>query len=206
MGSGRVIRLVLVDDHPVVLGGLEAALEAHPDLQVVGRAGSVAEARDLLGQQIPDVALLDVRLPDGSGFELLEEALVPPATAIIMLTTFHTTQYLAAAMRLGAQGYLLKTSPIEAIVDAVRRVAAGGVAFMADREALGEPTPRLSVQEVEIVRAVAAGLTNKEIAARLDLSRRTVEWHLAKLFERLAVRSRSELAVRAAQQGWLDVP
>ncbi|CAN5568421.1 response regulator transcription factor [soil metagenome] len=200
-----MIRLILVDDHPIVLGGLEAALEPHTDLEVVGRAGSVAEARALLDQQHADVALVDVRLPDGTGFALLEEAIAPPATAIIMLTTFHTGQYLAAAMRLGARGYLLKTSPIEEIVDAVHRVAGGGVAFMTGGEAVSEPTQPLSAQEAQIVRAVAAGLTNKEIAAQLAISRRTVEWHLAKLFERLAVRSRSELAVRAALEGWLDL-
>jgi DNA-binding NarL/FixJ family response regulator len=201
-----MIRLVLIDDHPVVIGGLGAALEPHTGLQIVGRAGSVAEARTLLAQQHADVALLDIRLPDGTGFELLEESVVPSPTAIIMLTTFHTSQYLATAMRLGAKGYLLKTAPIEEIVDAVRRVAAGGVAFMTEGEAVGDTTQRLSAQEGQIVRAVAAGLTNKEIAAQLTISRRTVEWHLAKLFERLAVRSRSELAARAVQEGWLELP
>jgi len=196
-----MIRLLLVDDHPVVLGGLASALAAHPDVQIVAKAGSLSEARAALAEHDVDVALVDIRLPDGTGFEL--QPAPGSRTAFIMLTTFHTSQYLGAAMRLGAKGYLLKTSPIEDIVLAIRRVAAGGVAFLADMRASGSLGPELNPQEQQIVDAVAAGKTNKEISAQIGISVRTVEWHLAKLFDRTGVRSRSELAARAAREGWI---
>lgn len=200
-----MIRLLLVDDHPVVLSGLETALASHTDLEVVARAGSIAGARAVLAGQQVDVALVDVRLPDGTGFELLEGARDRPAPAFIMLTTFNASQYVAAAMRLGARGYLLKTAPIDEIVEAVRSVAAGGIAFVTEGDAPIE-RPTLNDQERRIVGGVAAGLANKQIADQMAISIRTVEWHIAKLFERFGVRSRSELAVWAARRGWLDDP
>ena len=120
-----MIRLLLVDDHPVVLDGLEAALASHGEVEVVDRAASLAGAQQaLMGTQV-DIALCDVRLPDGTGFELLEwgQSLARPP-AFLMLTTFTSAQYVSTAMRLGARGYLLKTSPIDQIVDSIRRVAA----------------------------------------------------------------------------------
>lgn len=200
-----MIRLLLVDDHPVVLDGLAAALAAHEEMAVVGRAGSVAEARAAIQAQAVDVALVDIRLPDGTGLELLPgPSAASVAPAVIMLTTFQSPQYVAKAMELGARGFLLKTAPTEDIADAVRRVAAGGIAFhVTSDEVPTQADASLSSRERQIVAAIVAGQTNKEIAHHLQISPRTVEWHIARLFARLGVRSRVELVVRAERGGWL---
>lgn len=201
------IRVVLVDDHPVVLGGLGAALAAHPDVEIVGRAGTLAEARMLIERERPDVALVDVRLPDGSGMELLEDQTESAQPAFVMVTTFDAPQYVEVAMDMGASGFLLKTAPIEEIVAAVRRVAAGGRVF-ADRSPPrhGERWHRLSERERQIIACVVGGRSNDEISGDLGISRKTVEWHLSRLFERFSVISRVELAMRAEREGWLDLP
>ncbi len=201
-----MIRLLLVDDHPVVLDGLEAALASHEGMAVVARAGSVAEARAAMRGQEIDVALVDIRLPDGTGLELLpgqEQATNAPA--VILLTTFQSPQYVAKAMGLGARGFLLKTAPTDEIVDALRRVAAGGIAFQVFSDAVQTYTdPLLTIRERQIVAAIAAGQTNKEIAHHLQISPKTVEWHIARLYARLGVRSRAELVAHADRGGWLE--
>jgi len=113
-----VIRLVLVDDHPVVLGGLEDALRVSPDMEVVGSARTLDEARTLLDATQPDVVLLDIRLPDGSGLDLLATPRTRPP-AFLILSSFDTPRYIAAAVELGAEGFLLKTAPL---VDLVRSI------------------------------------------------------------------------------------
>lgn len=204
-----MIRLLLVDDHPVVLGGLEGALGGHKDLEIVARATSVAEARAVLREIEVDVALVDIRLPDGTGFELLGSATSDrEAPAFVLLTTFQAPQYVAAAMRLGARGYLLKTAPTAEIVAAVRRVALGGMAFVVRGEA-GQGValpPSLTNRERQIVAAIVAGRTNKQLAHQLGVSPKTVEWHLGRLYQRVGVASRAELAVLAERGGWLDLP
>jgi len=201
-----MIRLLLVDDHPVVLDGLEAALAAHEGMAVVARAGSVAEAKSAMKTEEIDVALVDIRLPDGTGFELLAGLSgTTVAPAVILLTTFQSPQYVAKAMGLGAQGFLLKTAPTQEIADVVRRVAAGGIAFhVAINEAHAESGAVLSRRERQIVAAIAAGQTNKEIAHHLQISSKTVEWHIARLYARVGVRSRAELAAHAERGGWLE--
>lgn len=201
------IRVVLIDDHPVVLGGLGAALAAQTDVEIVGRAATLAEAREMIELERPDVALVDVRLPDGSGMELLEERTQTDPPAFIMVTTFDAPQYVEVAMDMGASGFVLKTAPIEEIVAAVRRVAAGGRVF-ADRSPPrhGERWHPLSQREREIIAGVVGGRSNDEISGDLGISRKTVEWHLSRLFERFDVMSRVELAMRAEREGWLDMP
>ncbi len=124
--------------------------------------------------------------------------------AVIVVTAYDYPQYADAALRLGAAGFVLKTAPIAELVDAIRRVAAGGLAF-AVRPG-GHALARLSPREHDVVRLVAAGRTNDEIGADLGIGSKTVETHLARLFERLGVASRTELAIRAVREGWLDVP
>jgi DNA-binding NarL/FixJ family response regulator len=202
------IRIILVDDHPVVLGGLGTALEAQPDVEIVGRATTLAEARAAILAQRPDVALVDVRLPDGSGLELLERATEAGQPAFILVTTFDAPQYVEVAMEMGASGFLLKTAPIDEIVSAVRRVAGGGRVFAVDRSPAprGERWYRLSEREREVIVGVLAGRTNDEIGGDLGVSTKTVEWHLSRLFERYDVASRVELAMRAEREGWLALP
>lgn len=201
-----MIHLLLVDDHPVVLDGLEAALAAHEGMAVVGRAASVVEARAAMQAGDIDVALVDIRLPDGTGFELLPGPGKPTgAPAVILLSTFQSPQYVAKAIGLGARGFLLKTAPTEKIAEAVRRVAAGGIAFHIDSSEMQPETDALlTSRERQIVAAIASGQTNKGIAHRLQISPKTVEWHIARLYARLGVRSRAELAAHAERGGWLE--
>ncbi len=201
------IRVLLVDDHPVVLGGLGAALTAQPDVAVVGLAESLAEARAAIASERPDVALVDVRLPDGSGMELLEQAADAGQPAFIMVTTFDAPQYVEVAMDMGANGFLLKTAPIEEIVAAVRRVAGGGRVFTSDRSPQrGQRWHPLSERERQVIVGIVGGRSNDEIGGDLGISRKTVEWHLSHLFERFGVISRVELAMRAEREGWLGLP
>ncbi len=203
------IGVLLVDDHPVVLDGIDAALSREPDLRVVARARSVAEARAALEAARPDVVLVDVRLPDGSGLDLIAEfARRDARPAWIVLSSFETPQYLSAALADGAAGYLLKTAPTAEVVDAVRKAASGGVAFTAAQLAAARRsgTFRLTAVDREIVRGILAGRTNDDIGRELGLSTKTVESHLSRLYARVGVASRTELALRAEREGWLDLP
>ena len=204
-----VIRVLLVDDHPIVLDGFASALAADPDIEVAGKARSVAEARAILRETRIDVALVDLRLPDGSGFDILADA-SPASTmpAFLIVSTFQTAQYVDAAVRLGASGFLLKTAPTEEILAAIRRIAAGGTAFSAAqlhgvRQAPWDP---LTEREAAIVRGVMGGRSNDELSAETGVSKKTVEAYLTRLFERHRVTSRVELAVKASEEGWLDLP
>lgn len=201
------VRVLLVDDHPVVLDGLEGALAREPDLAIAGQATSCDDARSILAREAIDVALVDIRLPDGSGLELMSEyGTAGSGPAWIVLSSFETPQYVAAAVSLGAAGYLLKTAPIGEVVEAIRRVAAGATAFTAEqlRAAASAGTFRLRILEREIVRGVVAGRSNDEIARELGVARKTVEAHLTRLFNHFGVSSRTELALRAEREGWLE--
>jgi DNA-binding NarL/FixJ family response regulator len=220
IGVGRgPVRVAIVDDHPVVAEGTAAVLRGTDDLQVVGVAPSLGSAVSggLFDRSRVDVVLLDIRLGTESGLTALgagrpgdaapDPAAAPPVSerpAVIVVTAYDYPQYADAALRLGAAGFVLKTAPITELVDAIRRVAAGGLAF-AVRPG-GQALARLSPREHDVVRLVAAGRTNDEIGADLGIGSKTVETHLARLFERLGVASRTELAIRAVREGWLDVP
>jgi DNA-binding NarL/FixJ family response regulator len=201
------VRVLLIDDHPVVLDGLSIALEAH-GLEIAGRARTLAEARTLVASVEADVALLDLRLPDGSGTDLLsavEDGHGGPA--FIVLSTFQTPQYVAAAVALGASGFVAKTAPTEEIVDAVRVVADGGTAF--PREAMRPARNRwhpLTRREHEIIAGVLVGRSNDELSADLHIARKTVEAYLTRLYARFGVLSRTELAVLAEREQWLSLP
>jgi len=211
----------------VVGEGTAAILRAQPDMDVVSVAPSLETAREagLFDRQRVDVVLLDIRLGADSGLRALSqtgaagtgaaagadrasEALPfgEPGgrPAIIVLTAYDYPQYAEAALRLGAAGFVLKTAPLPELVDAIRRVAAGGLAFSVRPTSAG--LARLSPREHDVVRLVADGRTNDEIGSALRIGSKTVETHLARLFERLGVASRTELAIRAVREGWLDVP
>ena len=212
------MRVAIVDDHPVVAEGTAAVLRGTADLQVVGVAPSLGSAMSggLFDRARVDVVLLDIRLGSESGLTALGggrpgEASVASATqagadrpAVIVVTAYDYPQYADAALRLGAAGFVLKTAPVAELVDAIRRVAAGGLAFTVRPG--GNRIARLSPREHDVVRLVAAGRTNDEIGVDLGIGSKTVETHLARLFERLGVGSRTELAIRAVREGWLDVP
>lgn len=196
------IRLAVVDDHPLVGEGLASLLAREPDLEVVGVGGSLADASSFLaGTAPPDILLLDVRLGEESGLDLLPASRTM-RTAVIVLTAYDYVPYLAAAHRLGAAGFVVKSAPLGALLDAIRRVAAGGLAFDRRPGEFVSLTPR----ERSVVVLLVDGKSNDEIAMALGITARTVEAHLARLFDRLGVASRTELATRALREGWLDVP
>ena len=200
------IRVLVVDDHPVVVDGLRAALAGHADLEVMQPAPTLAAAREALAEPV-DVVICDVRLPDGTGFELLEHlGGRDGGPAVLMISSFDAPQYVDAARRLGARGFLLKTAPSERIVDALRRVHAGDTAF--DRVAVdaGAHSMKLTPRERDVVAAVVRGRSNDEASAELGISRKTVEAHLSRIYERTGAASRTELALMAERGGWLDVP
>ena len=198
------IRVGLVDDHPVVMGGIEAALAMAPEVEVAARAGTVDGAAGLLARSDLAVVLLDIRLPDGNGLELLARTIRSRVPAVIVFSSFEARQYVAAAIRFGAQGFLLKTAPIEDLVEAIRCVAGGGTAFTSDQLRDGGYVS-LTQRERDLVRLVIAARSNDEIAATFQTRRKTVETQLSRLYERVGVTSRVELAVRAEREGWLDV-
>jgi len=198
-----VVRVVVIDDHPVFREGTAALLEREPDLSVVGVAASIDEARALLkAEPPPDVALLDVRLGDESGLAIVEE--LARRSAVVVFTAYDYPQYLHAALRLGAAGFVPKSASTDELLRAVRQAAAGGLAF--DRRALGIETVKLTDREREIVRLLADGLTNDEMGLALGITTKSVESALGRIFVRTGARSRTELAVRAVREGWMDVP
>jgi two-component system, NarL family, nitrate/nitrite response regulator NarL len=200
------IRIALVDDHPVVLGGLEAALGTISDVSVVATGVNLAEGRLISQRADVDVILLDVRLPDGNGLELVSEIAQRGRPAVIMLSSFKTKQYVAAALRFGAQGFLLKTVALHELINAIRVVAAGGSAFTAEQLRDGRSGfVSLSLRERQILRLILKGRSNEEIGAELRVSHKTVEAHLGKLYERLGITSRIELVLQAEHDGWLDI-
>ena len=197
------IRVGIIDDHPVVRDGMTALLREYADLEVVATADSVESGRQLLENEgSAQVVLLDLRLGQKSGLELLADSgSSANGPAVVVLTAFDNAEYVAAACRLGASGFVLKTAPIAQLVEAIRLAAAG---VKLSQGGLSEPT--LTAREQQIVRCIVDGRTNDEIGAKLSISTKTVEGHLSRLFTRQGVVSRAELASRAVIEGWLDVP
>lgn len=195
------IRVGVVDDHAVVRDGTALLLEREPDIEVVGTAATLAATGDLLALQ-PDVLVVDVRLGQENGLALLREVSATGGPAIVILTSFDYPQFVDAAMRLGASGYVLKTDPIHVLVGVIRQVAAGGTAYTVRAKPGGHG--QLSVREAEVVRLVIDGRSNDEIGVRLGISAKTVESHLTRIFERAQVVSRTQLAARAIREGWLE--
>jgi two-component system response regulator DesR len=207
MAAMKSIAVLLVDDHPVVATGLADALSGQEGITVAAVAGTLAAARSMLVTESFDVGLVDVRLPDGVGLDLISDYhRASGGPAWIVLSTFDLTEYIVVAFQRGASGYLLKTAPLADIVDSIRRVAAGGTAFEAGQlSAIAVGRVRLSPRERQVIAGVVASRSNDEIAGDLGVTRKTVESYLSRLFERLEVTSRVELALRAEREGWLDL-
>jgi len=210
------VRVALCDDHGVVRSGLRRILDAEDDLEVVGEAGSVKEAVALAASCLPDVFVMDLGLPDGSGINATAEVIrVSPATRVLVLTVHDDIAYLRRAFEAGAAGYLVKEAADIELVQAVRQVASGrqyvhptlGAALLAPDAAparLAGPGGELSDRELEVLRMMALGLTNAEIGERLYVSVRTVETHRSHIHQKLNVRNRAELVRRAKEAGLLD--
>lgn len=203
------ISVFLLDDHEVVRAGLKTLLDGEADLTVAGEAGTVAEALARIPAVRPDVAILDVRLPDGEGVSVCRDirAAIDPPPACLMLTSYSDDEALTAAVVAGAAGYLLKQVSGTSILDAVRTAAAGGSLLdpeLATRAANrlrgkgGNPDPRydqLSPQERRVLDLIATGLTNRQIAEKLFLAEKTVKNYVSSLLHKLGVERRTEAAV-----------
>lgn len=202
-------RLLLVEDHPIVVDGLRSALRSHPEVTIVGHGATLTEARELLGAVAADIVLLDLRLPDGSGLDLLRDARDRPgAPAFLILSSFLTPEYVSAAVALGAGGFLLKTAPVEEILSAISAIAERGHAFTpeqlrASRRASWTP---LAPREHEIIEGTVRGRWNDELAADLGIAKKTVEAHVTRLLARFGLMTRTELAVHAERDLLLDLP
>jgi DNA-binding NarL/FixJ family response regulator len=201
-----LIRVAIVDDHPVVLGGLEMGLRTVDDITVVATARTLDEARSIARRDDVDVMLLDLRLPDGNGLELLPDIARKGRPATVVLSSFELRQYVAAALRFGADGFVSKTAPLEEVTSAIRLVASGGTAFSAEQlRQARSGFVSLSARERDVVRLLMDGKSNDEIAGALGLSSKTVEAYLSRLYQRAGVMTRLELAMLASREGWLDV-
>lgn len=200
--AADVIRLGIIDDHPLVRDGTAALLRDQADIEVVAVAGDPQSGAPLLADESLDVVLLDIRLGAASGLHLLAGDRGGGKPAVVVLTAYDYPKYAEAALRLGAVGFVLKSAPFAELVAAIRRAAAGQLTY----GVLPSAQIRLTPRESAIVSLVVDGRSNDEIAAQLAISTRTVETHLRHLFERLGLASRTELATRALREGWLDVP
>ena len=211
--DGRVVRVVLADDHPVVRAGLAALLGSMPDLEVVAVAADGLAAVKEVVLHRPDVAILDLQMPGQDGFAATREIRrVAPDVAVLVLTMSDDDDSVFAAMRAGARGYLVKGAEQEEIGRAVRAVASGeaifgpGVAqrvlrFFATPVPVADPFPELTAREREILDLLAAGLANSAIAVRLGLSPKTVANHLSSIFAKLQVADRAQAILRAREAG-----
>lgn len=210
------IRIALCDDHAVVRSGLRHILEDEADLEVVGEAGSAAEAVELATSARPDVFVMDLGLPDRNGIAATADVCaVSPETRVLVLTVHDDVAYLRRAFEAGATGYLVKEAADIELVQAVRQVATGkqyvhpslGAALLAPDAPSARPAGpggELSEREAEVLALIAIGLTNAEIAERLYVSVRTVETHRAHIHQKLDVRTRAELVRVAREAGLLE--
>ncbi len=205
------LKIELVDDHEVVRQGLQALLETEEDIHVVGQASTVAEAIRRVGYDSPDVVVLDVRLPDGSGIEACREIRARwPDVKVLMLTSFADDEALFASIMAGASGYVLKQIKGSDLVDSVRRVGRGESLLDPEmtervfRRIRGEEPDdpllaRLSKQERKILDLIAEGLTNRQIAERMFLAEKTVKNYVSNVLAKLDMSRRSEAAAYAAK-------
>lgn len=208
MSGDGAIRILLVDDHPIVRDGLRGQLEPEPDLLVVGEAASAEEALAVLRRGGVDVVITDLRMPGDGGVELLRAiAARHPEVRTLVLTTYDTDAEIAAVRAAGAGGYLLKDASRDEIYAAVRVVARGGVVYarsVSERviAASASHDPVLSPREIEVLRLVASGMTNRQIGAALYVGESTVKTHLQHIFRKLDAPDRAA-AVAAAYEAEL---
>jgi len=204
--TSRITHIMLVDDHPLVRDGLRARLEAVPHFRVVAEAGSGAEALALAGTAPIDLVLMDITMRDGSGIDATARlAADHPDIAVLILSMHDKLEYVTQAMQAGARGYVLKDAPGKDIVLAIDTVMAGGIYYSAAvARQLARPSAhdnQLTSREQEVLRHIANGESNKQIARALDLSVRTVETHRLNIKRKLGIEGQAELIKFAVQHG-----
>ena len=219
------IRVLIVDDHALFRRGLEMVLTEEPDIELVGEASDGAEAVEKAGEALPDVVLMDIRMPKSSGIEACRAMKeVSPSAKIVMLTISDEEEDLFEAIRAGASGYLLKDIPYDEVADVVRAVHGGQslinpsmaakllteFAALAKHDGDGEertqqvPAPKLTDREMEVLRLVARGMNNRDIAKELFISENTVKNHVRNILEKLQIHSRMEAVMIAVREKLIE--
>ncbi|MDQ0936495.1 response regulator transcription factor [Streptomyces turgidiscabies] len=216
-GAAEPLRVVIADDHAVVRAGLRALLEGEPDLEVIAEAGSGEEAVGLVARLLPDVALMDLRFGGVGGtggidgIEAIRRlAAEAPGVAVVMLTSSAGRTDVVRALEAGARGYVLKAGPPEELFRAVRGAAAGALGLAPEivGELVGQvvsPEQELSGREIEVVRLMAEGLSNRAIAGALFLSEATIKTHLVRVYRKLKVDNRAAAVSEAVRRGVLEL-
>ncbi|RYY42273.1 MAG: response regulator transcription factor [Sphingomonadales bacterium] len=202
------IRVLVVDDHPMLREGIVAVIERQPDMTVVGEASDGAEAVARFAELTPDVTLMDLQMPGSSGFEAIEGIRARSRAPILVLTTYPGDSQALRALKAGANGYLLKSCIRRELIDAIRAVHAGRrpiSAEIAQEIAAHALDERLTEREVAILRLVAEGHPNKQVAWRLQVSTDTVKAHLKNIFAKLDVSDRTQAVIIAARRGYIDL-
>ncbi len=208
------IRVLIADDHPMVRQGIRTFLESHTDIEVVGEAATGSEAVTQTHELVPDIVLMDLKLPDLDGVAATREIKAHnPEARVIALTAFDDDQLILAALQAGAAGYLLKEIDADGLVNAIRAAARGETPLAPQVtqklvETVRQPhadentkLASLSEREREILSLLAQGLTNREIAARLEISDKTVKFHVSNILEKLQLSDRTQAALFAARHG-----
>lgn len=209
------IRVVLADDHPVVLAGMKALIEASPDIEVAGESHNGHAALQVLQAQAPDIAIIDISMPEMGGITLANRIVAEHAAIkILVLTAQEDRAYVQQLLSAGARGYVLKRSAAEELIRAIRTVHAGGVYIdpaIADKvlapknaEEHAASGIALSEREEEVLKLAAQGWTNREAAEKLGISVKTVETYKARAAEKLDLRTRAEIVRYGKSRGWLD--
>lgn len=201
----KPIKILIVDDHPIMRVGIEAILNSRPDFQVVAQAGNSAEALRMFAAQSPDLTLMDLRLPDRSGVDTIRDIRkISPQARIIVLTTYEGDEDIHQALAAGAQGYLIKGMPHDALVKALYRVH-GGSRFLPNvvNQTLSSRVPgmHLSRREHEVLELMFAGKSNREIANLLAIKEATVKSHVSVILLRLNVSDRTQAVVEGLKRG-----
>ena len=213
------IRVLLADDHVLVRQGIRQFLEEADGIAVIAEADDGAEALRLVAETAPDVAVLDIRMPKVTGVEATRRIKRHhPDVHVLILTAYDDDPYIFALLEAGADGYVLKTAPADALVEAVRDVQAGttalspAIATKVVRQmqqqrpgTAADQVEPLTPREIEVLRLVAQGMTNREIGRELGISHRTVQGHLANVYGKLQVNSRTEAVTEALKRGWIVI-
>ncbi|WP_018130352.1 response regulator [Effusibacillus pohliae] len=206
------IRVLLCDDHAILRDGLRSLLNGEPDMEVVGEAANGLQAIGEVRRLRPDVVLMDINMPELDGVEAVRQFRIEcPTVRILILTMYNHDEYLFRTIQAGAQGYLLKDSPVREVIEAIRKVATGGSVLHPDvaqklldsyREQADEKkaADRLSPRERQVLAEMVQGLTNKEIAEQLFISETTVKLHISNIFRKLGVKSRSQAILYAVKE------